>query len=83
MFYDLVALMARRGDDFERRLSCRPQIAARLMILRWLAILWATAVFAFVVMAPAVAQEGDLNTILKRFNELYAAGNYDAARDGA
>src|SRR6266446_2462747 len=30
-------------------------------------------------MAPAAAQQGDLDASLRRFNELYAAGNYPAA----
>ena len=30
-------------------------------------------------MAPAAAQQGDLGATLRRFNELYAAGNYPAA----
>src|SRR2546430_596055 len=46
----------------------------------------AVAVFVVAILFPiwsgvglAFAQQTDLNAILKRFNELYAAGNYDAA----
>ena len=34
---------------------------------------------ALLFVAPAAAQQSDLNAILKRFEELYAAGNYPAA----
>jgi tetratricopeptide (TPR) repeat protein len=44
-----------------------------------LGVLSGTASVAVIVIAPAAAQQGDLNAIFKRFNELYAAGNYPAA----
>jgi CHAT domain-containing protein/tetratricopeptide (TPR) repeat protein len=54
-------------------------IVARSVILRCLALLWATMFLTLLIMAPAGAQQGDLNAIIKRFNELYSAGNYSAA----
>src|SRR5262245_4065830 len=36
-------------------------------------------VIAAVVVAPAAAQEADLDAILNRINEFYAAGHYPAA----
>ena len=38
------------------------------------------SIFTMVIaMTPAAAQQGDLNAILRRFNELVEAGNYPAA----
>jgi tetratricopeptide (TPR) repeat protein len=54
-------------------------VAACAGILHCLGVLSGTASVAVIVIAPAVAQQGDLNAIFKRFNELYAAGNYPAA----
>ena len=36
-------------------------------------------VILLIAIAPAAAQQGDLNAILKRYNELYDAGDYAAA----
>src|SRR5271157_1916283 len=47
--------------------------------LSCLGILPGSLFFAVIAMAPAVAQQGDLNAILRRFNELNNAGNYPAA----
>ena len=49
------------------------------VILRFLRVLSGTTLLFITVVAPAAAQQGDLNTIQKRFSELYAAGNYPAA----
>jgi hypothetical protein len=57
----------------------RPVVAAACAgMLHCLGILLGTASFIVICMAPAVAQQGDLNAILKRFNELFQAGNYPA-----
>ena len=55
------------------------QAATCDLILRCISALLGATLFALIAMAPAAAQQGDLNAILKRFNELYAAGNYPAA----
>jgi CHAT domain-containing protein/tetratricopeptide (TPR) repeat protein len=55
----------------------RPAVAAA--ILHCLGALSGTASFAVIAMAPAAAQQGDLNAIHRRYDELYAAGNYAAA----
>jgi CHAT domain-containing protein/Tfp pilus assembly protein PilF len=44
-----------------------------------LGILLGAILFVLSSMAPAAAQQGDLNAIVKRFNEFYNAGNYAAA----
>jgi tetratricopeptide (TPR) repeat protein/CHAT domain-containing protein len=44
-----------------------------------LAILAGSLLFVIVALAPAVAQQGQTDLDLKRFKELYAAGNYAAA----
>ena len=49
------------------------------LILRCVSALLGATLFALIAMAPAAAQQGDLDAIFKRFNELYAAGNYPAA----
>ena len=49
------------------------------VILRFLRVLSGTTLLFITVVAPAAAQQGDLNTIQKRFSELDAAGNYPAA----
>ncbi len=54
-------------------------VAALPVILRWLGILSGAMLFVLIAMAPAAAQQGDLDAILKRFNDLYNAGNYPAA----
>src|ERR1700732_2831982 len=48
-------------------------------ILCSLAVLLSAGLFALLDRAPAVAQQGDLDAIYKRLNELFAAGNYSAA----
>jgi tetratricopeptide (TPR) repeat protein len=53
--------------------------AACALILRCLVILLGATLFVLVAIAPAVAQQGDRNAILKRFSEFYAEGNYPAA----
>jgi tetratricopeptide (TPR) repeat protein len=58
----------------------RPAVAAACAgILHCLGVLSGTASFAIIAVAPAAAQRGDLNAILKRTDELYRAGNYPAA----
>src|SRR5271166_915342 len=58
----------------------RPVVAAACAgILHCLGVLSGTASFAVIAIAPAAAQQGDLNAIFKRFSELYHAGNYSAA----
>src|SRR3954469_17899518 len=63
-----------------RELEMRPAaVAAFPVILGYLGILSGAMLFAIIVMAPAAAQQGDLNSMLRRFNELNEAGNYPAA----
>src|SRR5208337_2528773 len=58
----------------------RPVVAAaRAGILHCLGVLSGTASFAVIAIAPAAAQQDDLNAIYKRFSELRTAGNYAAA----
>jgi CHAT domain-containing protein/Tfp pilus assembly protein PilF len=58
----------------------RPVVAAAFgVMLSCLSVLSGTTLFVMIAMAPAAAQQGDLNAIQKRYNELYAAGNYGAA----
>jgi CHAT domain-containing protein/tetratricopeptide (TPR) repeat protein len=58
----------------------RPVVAAAFgVMLGCLSVLSGTTFFVMIAMAPAAAQQGDLDTMLRRFNELYAAGNYPAA----
>ena len=49
------------------------------LMSRCLSALLGATLFVLIAMAPAAAQQGDLNAILKQFSELYAAGNYPAA----
>src|SRR5271167_16384 len=49
------------------------------VMLSCLGILPGSLFFVVLDLAPATAQQGDLNAIYKRFGELYAAGNYPAA----
>jgi tetratricopeptide (TPR) repeat protein/CHAT domain-containing protein len=53
--------------------------AAFAVILRCLGVLSGATLLFITVVAPAASQQGDLNTMLRQFNELYAAGNYPAA----
>ena len=53
--------------------------AACTVMLSCLGILPGSLFFVVIDLAPAAAQQGDLNAILRRFNELYDAGNYAAA----
>jgi CHAT domain-containing protein/tetratricopeptide (TPR) repeat protein len=53
--------------------------AACALILRCFSILSAATLLVTSAAAPAAAQQGDLGAALKRFNELYDAGNYPAA----
>jgi CHAT domain-containing protein/tetratricopeptide (TPR) repeat protein len=48
-------------------------------ILRCLCGLWAMMLFLLIAIAPAAAQQGDLNAILKRQKEFMNAGDYAAA----
>jgi CHAT domain-containing protein len=48
-------------------------------MLSCLGILPGSLFFVVIDLAPAAAQQADLNAIHKRFKELYAAGNYAAA----
>jgi tetratricopeptide (TPR) repeat protein/CHAT domain-containing protein len=58
-------------------------VAAFPVILRYLGILSGAMLFVLIAMTPAAAERGDLNTILKRFYEFNAAGNYPAALEEA
>ncbi len=49
------------------------------LILRCLSALLGATLVALIAMTPAAAQQGDLGATLRRFNELYATGNYSAA----
>jgi CHAT domain-containing protein/tetratricopeptide (TPR) repeat protein len=49
------------------------------IMLSCLGVLPDSIVFVVIAMAPAAAQQTDLNAILRRSNELHAAGNYPAA----
>jgi hypothetical protein len=49
------------------------------VMLSCLDVLPGTTLFMIIAMAPAAAQQGNLDAIYKRYNELYAAGNYAAA----
>ena len=49
------------------------------VMLSCLGILPGSLFFVVIDLAPAAAQQGDLNAIEKRFNEFYAAGDYPAA----
>ena len=53
--------------------------AAYAVMLSCLGVLPGSIFIMVIAMAPAAAQQGDLNAINKRFSELYAAGNYPAA----
>ena len=48
-------------------------------ILRSLRVLSVTTLLFIIAVTPAASQQGDPVAIQKRFNELYAAGNYPAA----
>jgi tetratricopeptide (TPR) repeat protein len=49
------------------------------LILRCLSILSGATLLLTGAIAPAAAQQGDLNAIFRRFSEFYDAGNYPAA----
>jgi tetratricopeptide (TPR) repeat protein len=50
------------------------------MLLRCLGLLASVTLFGIIAIAPAAGQQGDdLNAVLKRFTELFAAGDYPAA----
>jgi tetratricopeptide (TPR) repeat protein len=53
--------------------------AACALILRCLGVLLGATLFVLIAMAPAAAQQGDLNAIVKRYNEFMDAANYAAA----
>ena len=53
--------------------------AACAAMLSCLGVLPGSIVISVIAVAPAAAQQGDLDAILRRFSELYAAGNYVAA----
>jgi tetratricopeptide (TPR) repeat protein len=58
----------------------RPVSAAACAgILHCLGVLSGTTSFTVIAIGLATAQQGDFDAILKRFNELYAAGKYSAA----
>ena len=59
----------------------RPTTAAAFaMLLRCLGLLASVTLFGIIAIAPAAGQQGDdLNAVLKRFTELFAAGDYPAA----
>jgi CHAT domain-containing protein/tetratricopeptide (TPR) repeat protein len=57
----------------------RTGILAFGLILRCVAVLIGMSVFALIGIAPAVAQERDLDEAFRRFDKLFAARNYDAA----
>ncbi len=49
------------------------------VLVRCLATLLGAILFVLIAMAPAVAQQGDLSALSKKFGELTAAGDYPAA----
>ena len=53
-------------------------VACAVMLSR-LGVLLGSISIMVIAMAPAAAQQGDLDATFKRYNELYAAGNYAAA----
>src|SRR5271167_2379806 len=53
--------------------------AACAVMMSCLGILPGSLFFAVIAMAPAAAQQGDLNAILKRQTQFMDAGNYAAA----
>jgi CHAT domain-containing protein/tetratricopeptide (TPR) repeat protein len=53
--------------------------AALAVILRCVGVLSGTIFLVLIAVMPVAAQQGDLNAILKRVNELVAAGDYPAA----
>ena len=57
--------------------------AACAVMLSCLGILPGSLFFVVIDLAPAAAQQGDLNAIQKRYNELYAAGNYRCGARGS
>src|SRR5271166_2817259 len=44
-----------------------------------LSVLVSATLLVVIAVAPAAAEQGDLDAMLRRFDELYAAGNYPAA----
>jgi len=69
-----------RKGTLRRKLTMRITPAAALaMKLRGLGILMGMILLVTILIAPAMAQQGDLNAIFKRFSELYRAGDYPAA----
>jgi tetratricopeptide (TPR) repeat protein len=54
-------------------------VARGPVIVGLLAALLGATLFAAIALAPAAAQQGELSAMHKRFNELYAAGNYSAS----
>ena len=57
----------------------RTAAIACAVMLSCLGVLPGSIVIVVIAMAPAAAQQTDLNAILRRSNELHAAGNYPAA----
>jgi hypothetical protein len=49
------------------------------VVLLFLRVLSGTTLLFIIAVVPAASQQGDLDAILRRFNELYNAGNYPAA----
>src|SRR5215471_6686276 len=57
----------------------RPAAPACHVLLRCLGVLLGTTLLMVIALAPAAAQKGDLEAIVKRYDQLFAAGNYPAA----
>ncbi len=58
----------------------RPAVAAACpLALRCLGVLLGTTLLVIIAVAPAAAQRGDTDAILKRYNEFFDADNYPAA----
>ena len=75
-FLRATAALRKRVEKEKRTDKCCGRFRPDVTLVS--ALLGAT-LFVLIAMAPAAAQQGDLNAILKRFSELYAAGNYPAA----
>ncbi len=69
-----------REDAFGTGLTVRfVVVITSAIMLGWLGVLPGSIFVMVIAMAPAAAQQDDLNAIEKRFNQFYAAGDYPAA----
>ena len=72
-----------RPDDGLRDMRGEPLMSRASALIRatdcCLTVLFCATVFLIVVATPAAAQLAEVNAILKRYTELFDAGNYPAA----